>query len=67
MDKGQTHPAAALENEASTSKAVDPVSENNKMLVAERQMLNRFVGDIYAGKSLNEMSPAMRQWWWDRY
>lgn len=33
----------------------------------DRQTFNRFVNNLYSGQPLEEMSPAMRQWWLDRY
>lgn len=53
---------AALEPtpSASSTKSTDAT-------IADRQTFNKFVNDLASGKSLDQMSPAMRLWWCDRY
>jgi hypothetical protein len=39
----------------------------NTAATLDRHTFNGFVNDLYAGKSFDEMSPATKQWWLDRY
>lgn len=44
-----------------------PQSEQNDAATSDRQTFNAFVNNLESGQSLDQMSPAMRRWWWDRY
>jgi hypothetical protein len=42
-------------------------TQSNNAAKTDRQTFNRFVNDLHSGQSIEQMSPAMRQWWRDRY
>lgn len=42
-------------------------AQRNTPAELDRKTFNKFANDLESGKSLDQMSPAMRQWWWDRY
>jgi hypothetical protein len=42
-------------------------TQPNNAAATDRQTFNRFVNDLHSGQSIEQMSPAMRQWWRDRY
>lgn len=44
-----------------------PQIQPDDSATSDRKTFNRFVNDLHSGKTLDQMSPAMRQWWRDRY
>lgn len=42
-------------------------TQPNNAATSDLQTFNRFVNDLHSGQSLEQMSPATRQWWLDRY
>lgn len=51
----------------STADGRSPLVQTNTAARSDRQTFNKFVNDLQSGKSLEQMTPAMRQWWSDRY
>jgi len=43
------------------------LAQRNTPAELDRQTFNKFANDLESGKALDEMSPAMRQWWCNRY